>query len=365
MVLPAGARPGSPQKPIRLVRDAIKLADEAARSDVITVPRKQGTARIGVIRIPEFYSDFDGRAQGQADYNSVSHDVRKLLLDLESKHVDGVIIDIRNNGGGSVQEAADLAGLFIPRGPMVQLRSSDDRIDVVRSSSTPVYTGPLAVLVDRLSASASEIFAAAVQDYRRGVIVGTDTYGKGVATQFVDLGQLVGDSDDAGQLMFVSDKFYRVTGASTQDRGVTPDIQLPSDINPKQFGEETEDNALPWDTVEPLAFTPVHGRVDTMLSELRKRHAERAKDDPLFQLYLADIEHLKKEDATASLSLMLDVRQREEQREDAWRASDDVAWRRITGSPPTPGEELVVNPQDAVLREGANIVADMGELQHG
>jgi carboxyl-terminal processing protease len=264
-----------------------------------------------------------------------------------------------------VQEAADLAGLFIPRGPMVQLRSSDDRIDVVRSSSTPVYTGPLAVLVDRLSASASEIFAAAVQDYRRGVIVGTDTYGKGVATQFVDLGQLVGDNDDAGQLMFVSDKFYRVTGASTQDRGVTPDIQLPSDINPKQFGEETEDNALPWDTVEPLAFTPVRGQVDTLLSELRRRHEERAKDDPLFQLYVADIQHLKKEDTTTSLSLMLDVRQREEQREEAWRTSDEVAWRRITGTPPAPGEEQVVNPQDAVLREGANIVADMGELQHG
>ncbi|MFI4921646.1 MAG: S41 family peptidase, partial [Gammaproteobacteria bacterium] len=223
-ILPAGARPGSPQKSIRLVRDAIRLADEAARSDVISVPRKQGIAKIGVIRVPEFYSDFDGRAEGKADYNSVSRDVRKLLLGLEAKHVDGVIIDIRNNGGGSVQEAADLAGLFIPRGPMVQLRSSDDRIDVVRSSGSPVYTGPLAVLVDRLSASASEIFAAAIQDYQRGVIVGTDTYGKGVATQFVDLGDLVPDQDKAGQLMFVTDKFYRVTGASTQDKGVTPDI---------------------------------------------------------------------------------------------------------------------------------------------
>lgn len=364
-ILPAGAHPGSPQRSIRLVRDSIKLADEAARSDVISVPRKQGMAKIGVIRIPEFYSDFEGREEGKPDYNSVSRDVRKLLLDLEAKHVDGVVIDIRNNGGGSVQEAADLAGLFIPRGPMVQLRSSDDRIDVVRSSSSPVYTGPLAVLVDRLSASASEIFAAAVQDYRRGVIVGTDTYGKGVATQFVDLAQLVGDGDDAGQLMFVSDKFYRVTGASTQDRGVSPDIQLPSDIDPKQFGEETEDNALPWDTVEPLAFTPVHDRLDAVLPELRKRHDERAKDDPLFQLYLADIEHLKKEDSATSLSLMLDVRKREEQREEAWRSNDDVAWQRITGSPPTGAADgAVANPQDAVLREGANIVADLGELQH-
>ena len=364
-ILPVGVRPGSPKKSIRLVRDAIKLADAAAHSDVLSVPRKQGMAKIGVIRIPEFYSDFEGREQGKADYNSVSRDVRKLLLELEAKHVDGVIIDIRNNGGGSVQEAADLAGLFIPRGPMVQLRSSDDRIDVVRSSSTPVYTGPLAVLVDRLSASASEIFAAAVQDYHRGLIVGTDTYGKGVATQFVDLAQLVGDSDDAGQLMFVSDKFYRVTGASTQDRGVTPDIQLPSDINPKQFGEETEDNALPWDTVDPLVFTPVHGHLDALLPELRKRHEERAKEDPLYQLYLADIEHLKKEDSATSLSLMLDVRKREEQREEAWRTNNDVAWQRITGSPPAPGDGVVVNPQDAILREGANIVADMGELQHG
>ncbi|HEV2110228.1 MAG TPA: carboxy terminal-processing peptidase [Gammaproteobacteria bacterium] len=364
-ILPTGARPGGPQKVIRLVRDAIRLADEAARSDIISVPRKQGSARIGVIRVPEFYVDADARSEGKGDYNSVSRDVRKLLLGLEAKHVDGVILDIRNNGGGSVQEAADLAGLFIPRGPMVQLRSSDDHIDVVRSTTTPVYSGPLAVLVDRLSASASEIFAAAVQDYRRGVIIGTDTYGKGVATQFVDLGELVGGGEDAGQLMFVSDKFYRVTGASTQDRGVSPDIQLPSDINPKQFGEETEDNALPWDTVDGLDFTPVHGHLDAMLPELRKRHEQRAKGDPLYKLYLADIEHLKKEDAVTSLSLMLDVRKREEQREEAWRASDDVAWQRITGSPPQPADGAVANPQDAVLREGANIVADMTELQHG
>ncbi|HLW73579.1 MAG TPA: S41 family peptidase, partial [Gammaproteobacteria bacterium] len=248
-ILPSDARPGAPPKSIRLVRDAIKLEEQAARSDVITVPRNQGEAHIGVIRIPEFYSDFEGRDSGNPDYNSVTRDVRKLLLDLETKHVDGVIIDIRNNGGGSLQEAADLAGLFIPKGPMVQLRSSSDRITVVRSTTTPVYTGPLAVLVDRLSASASEIFAAAIQDYHRGLILGNDTYGKGVATQVADLSQMMEDQPDAGSLMFVTDKFYRVTGASTQDRGVTPDIVLPTQINPKQFGEDTEDHPLPWDTI--------------------------------------------------------------------------------------------------------------------
>lgn len=365
-VLPANAPPGAPQRPITLVRAAIKLADEAASSGIIDIPRKEGTLHIGVIRVPEFYSDFDGRAAGKANYNSVSRDVRGLLLGLQARHVDGVVIDVRNNGGGSVQEAADLAGLFIPRGPMVQLRSSDDHIDVVRSTTLPVYSGPLVVLVDRLSASATEIFAAAIQDYRRGIIVGSDTYGKGVATQFVDLGQLVGDGARAGQLMFVSDKFYRVTGASTEDRGVTPDIQLPSDIDPKQFGEDTEDNALPWDTVDPVDFSPVQGDLATLLPELRRRHDARATADPLYRLYVSDIAHLKQEDAVASLSLRLEVRQREARREQAWRARDDAAWRRVTGAAPSaPGDGGVVSPEDALLRESANIVADLDELQRG
>jgi carboxyl-terminal processing protease len=363
-ILPAGANPGSPPKSIRLVRDAIKLEEQAARSGVITVPRGQGSATIGVIRIPEFYSDFDARAAGKADYNSVSRDVRALLLDLEAKHVDGIIIDIRNNGGGSLQEAADLAGLFLPRGPMVQLRSSSDRISVVRSGTQPVYTGPLAVLVDRLSASASEIFAAAIQDYHRGVIVGTDTYGKGVATEFVDLSQVADDEPDAGQLMFVSEKFYRVTGASTQDRGVTPDIMLPSQIDPKQFGEETEDNPLPWDTISPVAYKPVDDGMTALLQELRKRHEQRAKTDPLYLLYVAEIDHVKSEDAATSLSLLLEARKREEKQELAWRADTDSAWKRITGQAPTLGpDDAVVSPQDVVLREGANIVADLRELQ--
>jgi carboxyl-terminal processing protease len=366
-VLPAGAKPGTQLKPIRLVRDSIKLAEQAARSDVIAVPRKDGTtAHIGVIRIPEFYIDFDERAAGNPNYNSLTRDVRKLLTDLETKHIDGLILDIRNNGGGSVDEAANLAGLFIPHGPVVQLRSSDDKITVVRSTDTPVYSGPLAVLVDRLSASASEIFAGAIQDYRRGVIIGNDTYGKGVATQFVDLGQMTDDQADAGQLMFVSDKFYRVTGASTQDKGVTPDIQFPSPIDPTLFGEETEDNPLPWDTISPVTYKPVDYQVQAMLPELRKRHAERAGSDPLFQLYLGDIQHLKTEDAATSLPLMLDARKQMEQREDAWRASDDLAWKKLTGGTPVDvgSDGPVASPQDVALREGAAIVADMHDLQH-
>ncbi|HEY1772401.1 MAG TPA: carboxy terminal-processing peptidase [Gammaproteobacteria bacterium] len=366
-ILPAGAKPGTPLKPIRLVRDSIKLAEQAAHSDVISVPRKDGgTARIGVIRIPEFYIDFDARAAGNPDYNSLTRDVRKLLTGLQAKHIDGLILDIRNNGGGSVDEAANLAGLFIPHGPVVQLRSSDNKITVVRSSSTPIYSGPLAVLVDRLSASASEIFAGAIQDYKRGVIIGNDTYGKGVATQFIDLAQMTDDQDDAGQLMFVSDKFYRVTGASTQDKGVTPDIQFPSQIDPTQFGEETEDNPLPWDTISPVAYKPVDYQVQAMLPELRKLHQQRAETDPLFQLYVGDIQHLKTEDAATSLPLMLDTRKQMEQREDAWRNRDDQAWKKLTGGTPedAAGEGSVASPQDVALREGAAIVADMHDLQH-
>ena len=365
-ILPSDARPGAPPKSIRLVRDAIKLEEQAARSDVISVPRKQGEVHIGVIRIPEFYSDFDGRDSGNPDYNSVTRDVRKLLLDLEAKHVDGVIIDIRNNGGGSLQEAADLAGLFIPKGPMVQLRSSNDRVTVVRSTTTPVYTGPLAVLVDRLSASASEIFAAAIQDYRRGLIVGNDTYGKGVATQVADLSQMMEDQPDAGSLMFVTDKFYRVTGASTQVRGVMPDIVLPTQIDPKQFGEDTEDHPLPWDTISAVSYKPVDAGLAAMLPELRRRHDERAKTDPLYQLYVSDIEHLKAADAVTSLSLLLDARKKDEQKEEAWRSSNELAWKQIAGAAPSdPTDDAVVSTQDVMLREGANIVADMHELQHG
>jgi len=367
-VLPVGASKGSTLKPIRLVRDAIKLAEEAARSDIITLPRAQGPAHIGVIRIPEFYADFDGRSAGDPNYNSVTRDVRKLLVDLEAKHVDGVIIDIRNNGGGSLQEAADLAGLFIPHGPMVQLRSPDDKITVVRSSTMPMYTGPLAVLVDRLSASASEIFAAAIQDYRRGLIIGNDTYGKGVATQFVDLAEIADDQPDAGQLMFVTDKFYRVTGASTQEKGVSPDIQLPAQIDPKQFGEETEDNPLPWDTIAAASYKPLDDGIDALLPELRRRHEQRTGSDPLFQLYLGDIAHLKTEDSVTRLSLVLDTRKRTEQHEEAWRAGDDLAWKKLTGGTldQVAGDALVASPQDVALREGAAIVADLHDLQqHG
>ena len=365
-ILSAGAHSSQPRT-IRLVRDAIKLADRAARSEVITLPRDKGEARIGVIRIPEFYSDFDARAAGDADYNSVARDVKKLLADLIAQHVQGIVIDIRNNGGGSLQEAADLAGLFIPRGPMVQLRGSDDRISVVRSTTTPVYDGPLAVLVDRLSASASEIFAAAIQDYRRGVVIGNNTYGKGVATQFVDLGDLVPDQDKAGQLMFVTDKFYRVTGASTQDRGVTPDILLPSLIDPKQFGEETEDNALPWDTIGAVPYTPVDAGVAMALPELRRLHDSRAKTDPLYQLYVADIAHVRGEDSATQLSLVLDERRRQEQREQAWHTSDEVAWRRAGVNPPDAGDsgDTPSAADDVALRESANIVADLGDLHHG
>jgi carboxyl-terminal processing protease len=366
-ILPAGARPGTPLRPVRLVRDSIKLAEQAARSDVITVPRKDGSAaHIGVIRIPEFYIDFDARAAGNPDYNSLTRDVRRLLTGLQAKHIDGLILDIRNNGGGSVDEAANLAGLFIPHGPVVQLRSSDNKITVVRSSSTPIYSGPLAVLVDRLSASASEIFAGAIQDYKRGVIIGNGTYGKGVATQFVDLAQMTDDQADAGQLMFVSDKFYRITGASTQDKGVSPDIQFPSQIDPTQFGEETEDHPLPWDTINPVAYKTVDYHVDAMLPELRKLHQQRAANDPLFQLYVGDIQHLKTEDAMTSLSLMLGARKQMEQREDAWRNSDDQAWKKLTGGTPADaaGAGAVASPQDVALREGAAIVADMHDLQH-
>ncbi|HEY1992096.1 MAG TPA: carboxy terminal-processing peptidase, partial [Gammaproteobacteria bacterium] len=207
---------------------------------------------------------------------------------------------------------------------------------------------------------------AAIQDYRRGVIVGNDTYGKGVATQFVDLAQIADNQPEAGQLMFVTDKFYRVTGASTQDKGVAPDIQLPAQIDPTQVGEETEDHPLPWDTIPGVSYKQVDYGIDALLPELRKRHQQRAGNDPLFQLYVGDIQHLKAEDSITSLSLDLDARRHTEKQEDAWRDSDDQAWKKLTGGVPEQVDSPdgpVASPQDVALREGAAIVADLHDLK--
>ncbi|HEX6550779.1 MAG TPA: carboxy terminal-processing peptidase [Gammaproteobacteria bacterium] len=336
-ILPAGAAPGSPEKIIRLVRDTVKLEAQAAHQHIITVKQGNRSYKVGVVTIPTFYSDFQGRMEGEKNYNSTTRDVRNLLKQLEAAHVDSVIIDLRNNGGGSLQEADDLTGLFIPHGPVVQIRDSDGRLDVEDDDHSGVtYTGPLAVLVNRFTASASEIFAAAIQDYHRGLIIGSTTYGKGTVQTLIDLNRIIPGDQDAGQLKLTVEKFYRVNGASTQRKGVTPDITLPSAIDPGEFGEETQDSALPWDQIAATEYTPLHLGLDRSLPKLRKLHDARIVHDKAWALYLEELKLYEKQRNEKSVSLVLSERKKQRAEHDDQRLAIANAWRQLKGLPPAP-----------------------------
>ena len=232
---------------VELVREAVKLEDQAAKSEVLDFTEQGRDYRIGVIEVPGFYIDFKAYRRGDPDYRSTTRDVRKLLTELQEKNVDAVVLDLRNNGGGSLQEATELTGLFIERGPTVLVRDAQGQVQVLDDPDTGVaYTGPLAVMVNRLSASASEIFAGAMQDYGRALIVGEPTFGKGTVQSIQPLNH--------GELKLTLAKFYRVSGQSTQHRGVVPDIGYPSLLETTDIGESSLPRALPWDTIKPVPY---------------------------------------------------------------------------------------------------------------
>ena len=290
-IIPANSIPGSPKDVITLTRGAVKLEEQAAKSEIVKVPREGREWSIGVIEVPGFYRDYRALSNGDADFTSVTRDVKRLIGELEEEGIDGLIIDMRGNGGGHLTEATALSGLFIDNGPIVQLRNSVDvnrsppqRLDDPDPVPRVAYNGPLAVLVDRFSASASEIFAGAIQDYARGVIVGQQTFGKGTVQNLYPLDQYFRREDDKGfgQLTLTIGKYYRVTGESTQHRGVLPDISLPSNIDAELVGESARENALPWDTVKTTRFT-AGWPLDTTIESLTASHVERSKDDPNYQ----------------------------------------------------------------------------------
>ena len=264
--------------PIR--RNEVKLEEQAAQKEIIEfTDEADQKRRIGVIDIPAFYIDFDAYRRGDKNYRSTTRDVQKLIDELVGEGVEGLVIDLRDNGGGSLQEANQLTGLFIEYGPTVQIRSAESRVwrDGKRRRSS-YYEGPLAVMINRLSASASEIFAGAIQDYGRGIVVGEQSFGKGTVQSLVPLQE--------GQLKITESKFYRISGGSTQHRGVIPDIDYPSLFDPKEIGESALDNALAWDQIAPARFNRYHdyGAILPMLTTL---HEKRAANDPDY-LYLED-----------------------------------------------------------------------------
>lgn len=380
-VLPDGVAVTEPAKVIDIVRGEVKLEEQAASSRIIEVEQDEGApVKIGVIDLPVFYLDFNGRAMNRPDYRSSTRDVRRLIDELKAEGVSGLVVDLRNNGGGSLLEATTLTGLFIDQGPVVQVRSSSGRVSLEEDTDPGMaWDGPLAVLVNRYSASASEIFAAAIQDYQRGVIIGEPTFGKGTVQSLLDLDDYaLSDSAKMGQLKITQAQFFRVNGGSTQNKGVLPDIRLPSAGDPQEYGERSLANALPWTEIDPAQYEPT-GDLSRMVAVADDQFRGRMAEDQEFGWLLDDIQEFNESNARRSVSLLEEARRSEieeaetkrKERETAQGLGPLVDDEDILatvgddgldgGEDPADEDEANADDErpDLLLRESARIVADM------
>ncbi len=382
-VLPEDAGVDGPSKVIDIVRNEVKLEEQAAKSEIIEIPRDDADpVKIGVIDLPVFYLDFNGRATNRPDYRSSTRDVRRLIEDLKAEGVEGIVVDLRHNGGGSLLEATTLTGLFIDRGPVVQVRNSSGRISTEEDSEPGMaWDGPLAVLVNRYSASASEIFAAAIQDYGRGLIIGETTFGKGTVQSLLDLDDYAtSDSPSLGQLKITMAQFFRVNGGSTQNRGVVPDINFPSAGDPDDYGERSLDHALPWTRIDPAEYSRT-GNLDQLAAVTDFRYQDRIREDQEFAWLVADINEYNADRHNRRVSLNESVRRQEMAEQEAKREERkklrsssgllleemeslalDVASRAEEEATEDEEEREDQRP-DLLLKESARIVADMVELE--
>ena len=345
---------------IQITRDKIKLEEQAAKSATIEIDEDHQTYKIGVIEIPTFYMDFTAYQRGDDNYRSTSQDVEHILMKLESENIDTLILDLRGNGGGSLTEAVQLAGLFIAEGPIVQVQGSNGHIKVHRDPDAGVaYQGPLVVLVDRFSASASEIVAGAIQDYQRGIVVGEPTFGKGTVQQLFDLTRL-GSSRNTrlGQLKATTAQYFRINGDSTQHRGIIPDIEFHTPFTYQEYGERSLKNALPWSSISPVNhyYGTIDAQIIADMSELhRSRIAKNEKFTSLIDLLRFDDE--VKDQTT--VSLLEAIRKKEHDQITSTRST----YRNLLQSTKnlnTPDEEKQY--VDALLDETAHIAADLSRL---
>jgi carboxyl-terminal processing protease len=367
-VLPKDVGPEGSSKIVTMTRDKIKLEESEASSSIIDVPNTK--TRIGVIDLPTFYIDFAAQAEGKKDYTSTSRDVRKLIKSMLKENINGLIIDLRGNGGGSLSEALELTGLFIDRGPIVQTKDASGRVDINYDPEPGVnYPGPLAVLVDRNSASASEIFAGAIQDYHRGIIIGEPTFGKGTVQNVIDLNRFIKENnEDHGRLKTTIAQFFRVSGGSNQHKGVVPDIIFPTAEDSSDQGERAYENALPWDQVKPARYYPTSAPIDRF-QIAKEEHEKRIKKNKLFQLLLDDL--VLKREASDKKEISLLESKRKKEREKTLTAKKDIenAMRVEKGLPPLDDTEDNVaasdeeneedEPIDVLLNETAEILNDL------
>lgn len=347
-------------KLITLVRDEINIEDTRAESKVYNFSQDGNTYKLGVITIPSFYKDFKGARNGGKDYNSTTRDVKKLVVDLNAKDIDGLMIDLRRNGGGALDEAVELTGLFIKDGPVVQVKDYQGRTTHQDDESgTIFYDGPLAVLTSRLSASASEIFAAAIQDYKRGVIVGEQSFGKGTVQNLVGLQRYIPKEEEKlGQLKLTMAKFYRVNGGSTQNIGVTPDLKLPSTFNETTVGESSYPSALAWDKIASSDFIPSYSIDQEMLQALKAKYNQRLDTDVDLQNLLADTKRMRDNQSRTSISLNEAKRIAEREEQDKRRQAKSDLEIEIT-TPESGGLNQRLKLKDVYLQESLFVLADM------
>lgn len=359
-ILPAETGITGPSKVITLVRDKIKLEDQQAKKTIIDYHVNGKNLKFGVITLPSFYMDFDAYQKGDPNYTSTTRDVKRLIEELKADKVDGLVLDLRNNGGGSLAEAIDLTGLFIKDGPVVQVKNSANKIEVGKDDDSGVaYNGPLIVLTNRFSASASEIFAGAIQDYHRGVIVGESTYGKGTVQTVVDLNRFIKNPEDQlGELKITFQKFYRVTGSSTQHKGVTPDIELPSALDSEQFGESSNLSALPWDEIKGTLYNKTPLIDDRTLANLNKLYQDRLKTDVRLERFAEETDEIRKSYKETKISLNELTRKKETEESERKKAANDKLNTNIVGKESDAASDLM-DMDDEYLREGLFVLSDL------
>lgn len=357
----------APARVVSIIRNTVQLEEQAAQKKLLTLNQKGKPYKVGILEIPTFYADFKAQSEGDPNYKSTTRDVARLIGELKAEGAQALIVDLRNNGGGSLQEADSLTGLFIETGPTVQVKTARRSANVyVDNDSTVAWTGPMAVMVNRLSASASEIFAGAIQDYGRGLVVGSQTFGKGTVQTLVPLHR--------GQIKITQAKFYRISGQSTQHQGVLPDLDLPELYDTNLIGESSLDDALPWDMIQPALYRR-YGNMQEVLPQLKSLHERRVATDPDFE-YLHDL-MAKAEETSARTHMSLNeaVRRKEQTTEDAWHLTLENDLRKIKGKPPLASleelekeaeaaaeEEKPPPEDDALLRETGLILVDFMNL---
>lgn len=354
---------------IKIVRDKVKLEEQAAQKKVITIRENDIDFNLGVIEIPSFYVDFEARRNGESDYRSTTRDVKKLIEELKEEKVDGIIIDLRNNGGGALDEAVELTGLFIEDGPVVQVKQSSGKIDVEKDPDpTIVYDGPLSVIVNRYSASASEIFSGAIQDYGRGLVLGEQTYGKGTVQNLIALDRFVPSAGDkSGHLKLTIAKYYRINGSSTQNLGVVPDIAFPSAVDPEEYGESSRPSALKWDQIKTSDFEK-YGDFTEMIPLLLEKHQERILSEPEFNYLMEDINEYKEKKDRIEFSLNENIRKEERETREAKRKIREEEREKFNKIEIIEKEEVTkksLKVEDPFLEETGHILADLLILENG